>query len=365
VTERAQGLDRSPQPGVGVVALRGDEVLLVRRRRAPAAGCWRFPGGLIEWGESSREAAAREVHEETGLRLRIRDVVDVFDVLPLSPGDRAGVHYVVVDFLAEPEDPAAEPVAGDDAEEARWVPLGDLEGYAPSEAMLRILGRALAMRARRARLIDPRLAGLYVITAANLRPGRTHQAVAEAAVRGGATVVQLREKEASTRELVALARDLRAITRAAGALFLVNDRVDVALAADADGVHLGVDDLPVREARRLLGPERLIGYSPETLAQLLTAEAEGADYLGVGDVFGTTSKPDAGAALGLDGLRRRVAATTLPVIAIGGITRERVAAVRATGAAGFAVIGAVAGAAAMESAVRELVAAWQRAAAEE
>lgn len=353
---------RLPQPGVGVIALRGDEVLLVRRRRAPAEGCWRFPGGLVEWGETARAAAAREAWEETGLRLRVLDTVDVFDVPPTAPTNPAGVHYVVTDFLAEPEDPTAEPVAGDDADAARWVPLADLERYAPSAAMLRLLARALAMRARRPRVVDPRLAGLYAITAANLRPGRTHQEVAEAAVRGGATVVQLREKQATTRDLVAIARDLREITRRAGALFLVNDRVDVALAVDADGVHLGVDDLPLREARRLLGPHRLVGYSPETLAQLLVAEAEGADYLGVGDVFGTASKPDAGAPIGLDGLRQRVTAATLPVIAIGGITRERVAAVRATGAAGFAVIGAVAGAQQMESAARELVATWQQAA---
>ena len=162
-----------------------------------------------------------------------------------------------------------------------------------------------------------------------------------AALAGGVTTVQLRAKGWNDRQLLAAALALRARCDAAGALLLVNDRVDIALAAGADGVHLGVDDLPVAVARRLLGPDAIIGYSPATDADRLDAERDGADYLGVGPVYLTSNKPDAGAAIGLDGLARVVRATTLPVVGIGGITLERAADVLLSGAAGVAVVGAI------------------------
>jgi thiamine-phosphate diphosphorylase len=141
--------------------------------------------------------------------------------------------------------------------------------------------------------------------------------------------------------LLEAALALRERCDAIGALLIINDRVDIALAAGADGVHLGVDDLPVAAARRLLGPDAVIGYSPETDADRLAAERDGANYLGVGPVYVTSSKPDAGAAIGLDGLARVVRATALPVVGIGGITIERAADVLWTGAVGVAVVGAI------------------------
>lgn len=195
---------------------------------------------------------------------------------------------------------------------------------------------------------------LYVITDARLSRGRTHVEVVEAAIRGGATVVQYREKGATTHRMVEEARELGELCQKAGVLFIVNDRVDVALAVEADGVHLGVDDMPIPIARRLLGPDGLIGFSPETIEQARAAEAEGANYLGVGPVFGTATKPDAGHPIGLEGLRRMVAAVSIPVVGIGGINAQNAPQVIRAGAAGVAVISAVVGAEDVDAAARQL-----------
>jgi thiamine-phosphate pyrophosphorylase len=176
----------------------------------------------------------------------------------------------------------------------------------------------------------------------------------EAALAGGVTAVQLRAKRLTDRELVALADGLAARCRAAGALFVVNDRLDVALAAGANGVHLGVDDLPIERAREIVGPSFVIGYSPETDDQAAMAARRGASYLGVGPVFGTRSKADAGDAIGLTTLRRRVDLARCPVIGIGGIDQSNVASVVETGAVGVAVVSAILRAADPQSAARLL-----------
>jgi len=195
---------------------------------------------------------------------------------------------------------------------------------------------------------------LYLITDARQSRGRSHVEIVRAAIQGGATVVQYREKEARTRRMVEEARALRELCQAMGVPFIVNDRVDVALAVQADGVHLGVDDMPVAIARRLLGPERLIGFSPETLEQARAAEADGADYLGVGAIFGTGTKPDAGQGIGLEGLHEVIAAVSIPVVGIGGINAHNAAQVIQTGAAGIAVASAVVAAEDVEAAAQRL-----------
>lgn len=195
---------------------------------------------------------------------------------------------------------------------------------------------------------------LYVITARAVAGDRALVDVIQAAIGGGATVVQLREKSTSTREMIELGRALHAATQAAGVPLIVNDRVDVALAIEAEGVHVGVDDMPVPLARRLLGPGRLLGYSPNTLEGARQGQREGADYLGIGDLFGTPTKPDAGVPIGLEGLAAVVDAVSIPVVAIGGITAENAAAAVRAGAAGVAVISAVAGAEDPGAAARRL-----------
>jgi thiamine-phosphate diphosphorylase len=194
---------------------------------------------------------------------------------------------------------------------------------------------------------------VYVITDRGSQRGRGEVEIAEAALAGGATAIQLRGKELATRELCTLASALRSVCARHGALFVVNDRLDVALACGADGVHLGQDDLPVAAARRL-APALVLGVSAATPEEARAAAAAGADYLGVGSVFATGSKPDAGAAIGPEGLGRVVAATSLPVVAIGGITANNAVRALATGAVGVAVISAVVAAEDVEGAARAL-----------
>jgi len=194
---------------------------------------------------------------------------------------------------------------------------------------------------------------LYVVLDPHLMGGRSLLDVARAALRGGATVLQFRDKDASTGELVAAAEALAALAHAAGARFIMNDHVGIA-AAVGGGVHLGPDDLAVSAARALLGPDALIGFSAGTPAEARDAEWAGADYLGTGAVYGTSSKADAGTPIGVDGLERVIHVTRLPVVAIGGIAPGRAAPCIAAGAAGVAVITAVTLAADVEDATRAL-----------
>jgi thiamine-phosphate pyrophosphorylase len=199
---------------------------------------------------------------------------------------------------------------------------------------------------------------VYVITDRRVAGDRSILDVVRAAIRGGASVVQLREKTATTREMVELGQALHAITRPAGTPLIVNDRLDVALAIAAEGVHVGHDDMPVGLARRLIGPDLLLGASPETVGEARQMERDGADYLGVGDVYGTPSKSDAGAPIGVEGLAEVIRAVSIPVVAIGGITVENAGAVIQAGAAGVAVISTVVSAPDPEAAagrLREMV----------
>lgn len=196
---------------------------------------------------------------------------------------------------------------------------------------------------------------LYVLT--DEKGGHSHLEVAQGAIAGGATVLQLRAKETDARRLYQTAVRLREMTREAGVVFLVNDRVDVALAVDADGVHVGQQDLPASVVRRLVGPDKIVGLTATTVEEALEAEREGAaDYLGVGPIFTfpTVIKPDASPPIGLEGLRAIVQAVSLPVVAIGGIEHHNVKDVIQTGAVGVAVVHAVAWAEDVAEAARRL-----------
>jgi thiamine-phosphate pyrophosphorylase len=196
------------------------------------------------------------------------------------------------------------------------------------------------------------LAPLYAIVDP-LDTGRSPADLAAALLAGGARVLQLRLKAATSRELLDVARAIRALTCPAGALLLVNDRPDVARAAEADGVHLGQDDLPVAAARAVLAPGAIVGLSTHDVAQAREGAAAGADYLGVGPIFATITKPNALAARGLDLVAAVRAATTLPLVAIGGLTPETAPAVRAAGADAVAMIGTLVRAPDVAAAVRD------------
>jgi thiamine-phosphate pyrophosphorylase len=178
-------------------------------------------------------------------------------------------------------------------------------------------------------------------------------AVVEAAVRGGVTLVQLREKALATRDFVQRARALKALLGPLGIPLVINDRVDIALAVGADGVHVGQSDMPPADVRRLL-PHALIGLSIESLDQLPAAERAPIDYFGVSPVFATPTKLDTMPPIGLEGLRAIRAATRRPLVAIGGIEAGNVAAVIAAGADGVAVVSALCTAADPQAAARAL-----------
>jgi thiamine-phosphate pyrophosphorylase len=188
----------------------------------------------------------------------------------------------------------------------------------------------------------PRLdLSLYLITDRSLCGARGVSDVVAQAVAGGVTLVQLRDPEAKTGALIELGRALIALLEPTGVPLIVNDRVDVALAIGAAGVHIGQADMTAQDARALLGPERLLGLSVGTLDELAESELSQVDYLGVGPVFATRTKPDAGAAIGVEGLRAIAARTHLPLAAIGGIGPSNAAEVLAAGAAGLAVVSAI------------------------
>jgi thiamine-phosphate pyrophosphorylase len=195
---------------------------------------------------------------------------------------------------------------------------------------------------------------LFVITDPDSARGRSHLEIARAALEGGADAVQLRDKSAPALNLCRWAMEIQPLARKFGALFVVNDRVDVALVAGADGAHVGPADLPVREARRLLPRPSILGASAGDPALARRAEKAGADYLGAGPVFPTRTKPDGRPALGIEGLAAIVRAVSIPVVGIGGIDHDNVSGVIAAGAAGAAVISAVAAAEDMAAAARAL-----------
>lgn len=211
-----------------------------------------------------------------------------------------------------------------------------------------------------------RLHGLYVITderaAGNITPDN-HERIARAAIAGGATVLQLRGKQTPTIQLYEIARRLRALTATAGVLFIINDDPHLALAVDADGVHLGSEDGEVQQARQILGEDRLVGVSCGDAVEARAALESGADYIGAGAIFATATKSDAGEPIGLEGLRTIVQATPLPVAAIGGVELQTIASLRQCGAAMACVISAITHhgeEAAMTQAARALVEAFEK-----
>lgn len=199
--------------------------------------------------------------------------------------------------------------------------------------------------------LGARALDLYVVTTGTLLSGRAHGEVAAAALEGGASAIQLRAPELADDRLLPLATSLAAMCEDAGALFVVNDRVDVAVEIGAAGAHVGQGD-ELAGARDRLGPERLLGISVGTVEEARRAEDAGADYLGV-TVWSTTTKPEA-VPVGLDGLRDVAAATALPIVGIGGIHAGNAREVLAAGASGVAVISAVAAAPDPTEAVRGL-----------
>jgi len=182
---------------------------------------------------------------------------------------------------------------------------------------------------------------LHILTDTVLQSRFSHMEITRLAIAGGADTIQYRQKNGSTREMIETARNMKQVCSDAGVTFIVNDRLDVAIAAEADGVHLGQDDFPIPMARGLLGEGRIIGGSAATLDEVRKCLSEGADYVGFGPVYPTSSKDDAGPVSGIDILKQVVEIIPLPIIAIGGVGAENIPDLMRAGAHGIAVISAV------------------------
>ena len=182
---------------------------------------------------------------------------------------------------------------------------------------------------------------LHVLTDIVLQTRFSHTQLTQLAIKGGADTIQFRQKSGSTREMIKVASEMKTLCADNEVAFIVNDRVDIAIAAEADGVHLGQDDFPIPLARRLLGEDVIIGGSAATMEEAQACLSEGADYVGFGPVYPTTSKEDAGPVSGAELLKKVVQSISLPIIAIGGVSVENVHEVMKAGAHGIAVISTV------------------------
>jgi len=199
-----------------------------------------------------------------------------------------------------------------------------------------------------------RLSGLYAIIDTQALKGRSHVEVARQVIRGGAKIIQLRDKALNKKELLPIAHQLKELCTEQGVLFIMNDYLDLALETEADGLHVGQEDLPVSVARKLLPIDKIVGCSTTTVELALAAQAEGADYIAVGSMYPTSSKETA-EVVGLERLRQVRRAVSVPLVAIGGITKDNAAEVVAAGADAVAVISAVLAADSPEAAAREIV----------
>jgi thiamine-phosphate pyrophosphorylase len=229
----------------------------------------------------------------------------------------------------------------------------DPERFKQARFSLYTLEQDLIARLLRKEKTD-RLHGLYLIIDTQALKGRGHVEVASQVIRGGATTIQLRDKTMSRRELLTVAQELKKLCGEHNVLFIINDYLDLALAAEADGLHLGQDDLPIKVARKLLPFDKILGCSVTTVEQAVTAASEGADHIAVGSMYPTPSKETA-KVVGPEILRQVRQKISLPLVAIGGINKDNAAEVKAAGADSVAVISAVLGAKDPEEEARKIV----------
>ncbi|ADK16352.1 MULTISPECIES: thiamine phosphate synthase [Clostridium] len=184
---------------------------------------------------------------------------------------------------------------------------------------------------------------LYLVTDRSFLKDKSLQQAVEESILGGVTLVQLREKDASTREFYEIAKEVKKVTDHYKVPFLINDRLDIAQAVDADGVHLGQSDMPINTARKILGKDKIIGISAGNVDEALEAEKNGADYIGIGTIFFTGTKKDIDTPIGIEGLRKIYSSINIPAVAIGGVNETNFKEVFSTGVDGISVISAILG----------------------
>jgi thiamine-phosphate pyrophosphorylase len=319
----------NPIPATAAVVLnqQGD-VLLVRRNIEPQKGNWCLPGGFVELAEKPQDCCLRELKEETNLTGEIDRPAGVF--LSNNP-----IYKSVLVIGYSIKNVSGKMRAGDDSDEVRYFPVQNRPTMA-FRSHESILNNVLQARGGSEAPSPPvrenfGLWGAYVITSGD------HIELARQACLGGARILQYREKEASRKEMMKVAREIRSVTRSTGTLFIVNDFVDLALLCQADGVHLGQDDIAIGEARRLLPPGFIIGRSTHSLEQALQAQQEGADYIGIGPVFATPTKKNY-PPIGLEVVKAVARRVTIPIVAIGGLDPDNIGQLSSAGISNVAMV---------------------------
>lgn len=323
----------NPIPATAAVVINvNGEVLLVKRNVEPKAGQWCLPGGFVELFEDPEDGCLRELKEETGFDGEIDYWAG--NVLSESPVYKS---VIVMGYRIKNFHGYLKP--GDDCDSAAFFKPGT-EAMPPIafRSHRKILENALTgkmgnewKRTVSLDLSDPGCFGAYVITSGN------HLDMAEKACKAGARVMQYRDKQASRAEMLRIAKEIRMKTAASNTLFIVNDYIDIALMAQADGVHLGQDDIPIGEARKITPPGFIIGLSTHSLGQALEAEKQGADYIGSGPVFATPTKEDY-IPIGPDTVKQVIESVHIPVVAIGGLNLENILQLQKVGAKNFAMV---------------------------
>ncbi|NLT94901.1 MAG: thiamine phosphate synthase [Clostridia bacterium] len=200
---------------------------------------------------------------------------------------------------------------------------------------------------------------LYLVTDRAILKGEDIFSAVEKALKGGVTLVQLREKEVSSRDFYNIALKMKELVNSYNVPLIINDRLDIAFAVDADGLHIGQEDLPLTVARRLLGPSKILGYSVSNVDEAVFGEKNGADYLGAGPVYPTGSKSDAGEPIGIEGLIKIKERVSIPVVGIGGIGVDNISEVKRSGIDGVSLISAILGSGDIEGTSRILITKWR------
>lgn len=200
---------------------------------------------------------------------------------------------------------------------------------------------------------------LYLVTDRSILKGRDIFKAVEDAIKGGVTLLQLREKDISTSDFYNLALKMKTLSKYYNIPLIINDRLDIALAIDADGLHIGQDDMPIKIARKLLGKNKLLGYSVSNIEEAIYGEINGADYLGAGPVYPTGSKADAGNPIGFDGLKIIRGSVSIPIVGIGGIGLSNISEVKSSGIDGISLISAILGNSNIEESSKILLSKWK------
>ena len=319
----------NPIPATAAVVFnKNHEVLLVKRNVEPKAGQWCLPGGFLELDEPPENGCLRELKEETGLEGEIHRWAG--NILSESPIYKS---VLVMGYCIK--NIHGQLMAGDDCAEAAFFEPESMPPIA-FRSHRKIFENALKAETDGNRPMHSDLKvhggfGAYVITSNN------HLEMAEKACRAGAKILQYREKQASRGEMLKTALEMRKITRKYNTLFIVNDFIDIALLAKADGVHLGQDDIPIGEARGITPHGFIIGISTHSLEQALEAEKQGADYIGCGPVFATPTKENY-IPIGPGTVKQVLESVHIPVVAIGGLNLENIPELRKVGVKNFAMV---------------------------